>query len=323
MRVGESLKMSDYGVWVEKYRPKTIDECVLESGIKKTLKSFIEKGEFPSLLLSGSAGIGKTTVARALCNELGMEWTIINSSDQRGIDVLRSQISSFASSVSLTSNSSLKAVILDEFDHSSQLLQTAMRGAVEEYAKVCRFIFTCNYPQKIIEPLHSRCSVITLDNFGNEIMQVKAGIMRRIMEILTAEKVEFDPACIAKIVECYFPDFRRMLNELQRIASVGNKIDVETLHFSDDNVTIKELVEILKDKDFRKMRQWCGTYSNIEPHVLFRKIYDMLLDEGFLVKENIPQAVLLIAEYQYRSVSVVDQEINNAAFLTELMTLLQ
>lgn len=315
--------MSDYGVWVEKYRPKTINECILEGGIKKTLKSFIEKGEFPSLLLSGSAGIGKTTVARALCNELGMEWTIINSSDQRGIDVLRSQISSFASSVSLTSKSSLKAVVLDEFDHSSQLLQTAMRGAVEEYAKVCRFIFTCNYPQKIIEPLHSRCSVLVLDNFGNETMQVKAGIMRRIMEILTLEKVEFEPPCIAKIVERFFPDFRRMLNELQRIASAGNKIDDETLHFSDDNVTIKELVEILKDKDFRKMRQWCGTYSNIEPHILFRKIYDMLLDDGFLVKENIPQAVLLIAEYQYRSGSVVDQEINNAAFLTELMTLLQ
>lgn len=315
--------MSDYSVWVEKYRPQTIDECVLESGIKKTFKSFLEKGEFPNLLLSGSAGIGKTTVARALCNELGMEWTIINASDQRGIDVLRSQISGFASSVSLSSKNGMKCVVLDEFDMASQLLQTGMRAAVEEYAKVCRFIFTCNYPQKIIEPLHSRCSVIVLDNFGNETMQVKAGIMRRIMEILTLEKVEFEAPAIAKLVESFFPDFRRMLNELQRIASAGNKINDETLHFSDDNVTIKELVAILKDKDFRKMRQWCGTYSNIEPHVLFRKIYDILLDDGFLVKDNIPQAVLLIADYQYRSASVVDQEINNAAFLTELMTLIE
>lgn len=314
--------MKDYGVWVEKYRPQKIDECVLESGLKKTLKAFVEKGEFPSLLLCGSAGIGKTTVARALCNELGMDWTIINASDQRGIDVLRSQISGFASSVSLSSTNPLKCVILDEFDHASNLLQTAMRGAIEEYAKVCRFVFTCNYPQKIIAPLHSRCSVIPLDDFGKETQKVQAGIMGRIIEILQKENVKFDPTCIAKVVTKFFPDFRRMLNELQRVASVSNEITKETLHFSDENANIKELVGILKDKDFRKMRTWVGANSSLEPHFLFRKIYDMLLEEGFLGKENIPNAVLLIAEYQYRSVLVVDQEINTAAFLTELMSIM-
>ncbi len=314
--------MKDYGVWVEKYRPQKIDECVLESGLKKTLKAFVEKGEFPSLLLCGSAGIGKTTVARALCNELGMDWTIINASDQRGIDVLRSQISGFASSVSLSSTNPLKCVILDEFDHASNLLQTAMRGAIEEYAKVCRFVFTCNYPQKIIAPLHSRCSVIPLDDFGKETQKVQAGIMGRIIEILQKENVKFDPTCIAKVVTKFFPDFRRMLNELQRVASVSNEITKETLHFSDENANIKELVSILKDKDFRKMRTWVGANSSLEPHFLFRKIYDMLLEEGFLGKENIPNAVLLIAEYQYRSVLVVDQEINTAAFLTELMSIM-
>ena len=313
--------MKDYGVWVEKWRPRTIDECVLTTSTKKVFKSFVEKGDFPSLLLSGSAGIGKTTIARALCNELGLEWVIINASDQRGIDVLRSQISGFASAMAL--DGKLKAVILDEFDSSSNLLQTAMRAAIEEFAGTCRFIFTCNYPQRIIEPLHSRCAVIPLDDFGTEGDKMRAGIMKRILDILKAEGVVFDPACIAKLVSKYFPDFRRMLNELQRIASANGRVDAETLRFTDDNLVIRDLVKILKDADFRAMRQWVGANSvNYEPHVLFRKIYDLLLEDGFMTKENIPQAVLLIAEYQYRSVTVVDQEINTAAFLTELMALM-
>ena len=316
------MEAKDYGVWVEKYRPQTIDDCVLTKGIKSAFKSFVEKGEFPSLLLCGSAGIGKTTVARALCQDLGMDWTIINSSDARGIDVLRSQISGFASTVSFSSTNPLKAVLLDEFDNSTGNLQTAMRGAIEEYAGTCRFILTANYPQKIISPLHSRCTVIRLDDFGNEVESIKVGIMKRILEILKCENVEFDPACVAKLVEKFFPDFRRMLNELQRIASISGKIDKETMHFSDDNLVIKDLIAVLKDKDFRGMRQWVGANSNMEPHVLFRKIYDILLEDGFLPKENIPNAVLIIAEYQYRAVQVVDQEINTAAFLTEIMSLM-
>lgn len=316
------MENNDYGVWTEKYRPRKIADCVLTDDVKNTFTAFIEKGEFPSLLLCGSAGIGKTTVAKALCDELKMDWTIINASDQRGIDVLRSQITSFASSVSLTSSHRLKCVILDEFDAASNLLQTAMRNAIEGFAGTCRFIFTCNYPNRIIEPLHSRCSVIHLDNFNNDTDKIKIGIMKRIITILKNENVEFEPQSIAKLVEKYFPDFRRMLNELQRIASASNKIDAETLHFSDENVTISELIGILKDKDFRKMRQWVGSHSSMDSHVLFRKIYDRLLDDNFLPKESIPQAVLLIAEYQYRAVQVADQEINVAAFLTELMSIL-
>lgn len=311
-------------IWVEKYRPRKIEDCILESGIKKSLQSFVDSGGFPNLLLCGSAGIGKTTVARALCNELGMDYTLINASDQRGIDVLRSQISGFASAISLSSDNQLKCVILDEADSSSNLLQTALRSAIEGFHNTCRFIFTCNFPNRIIEPLHSRCSVIALDDFGKEGDLMRAGIMKRILQILKAEGVEYDPACIAKLVEKFFPDFRRMLNELQRIASASGRVDKETMHFTDDNLVIKDLVTILKDADFRAMRQWVGSNAvSYEPHVLFRKIYDILLEDGFISnKENIPQVVLLIAEYQYRSVSVVDQEINTAAFLTELMTLM-
>lgn len=309
--------------WVERYRPKKVEECVLTTAQKNLFKSFVEKGDFPNLLLCGSAGIGKTTVARALCNDLGMDFTLINCSNERGIDVLRSQISAFASSVSLSSENPLKCCLLDEFDFSSNLLQTAMRAAIEEFAGTCRFVFTCNYANRILAPLHSRCSVITLDDFGKEVDKVKAGIMGRILTILKAEGVSYEPACIAKLVEKYFPDFRRMLNELQRTASASGRIDKETLQFSDENLAIVELVKILKDADFRAMRQWVGSNAiAYEPHVLFRKIYDILLDDGFMNRENIPQAVLLIAEYQYRSVTVVDQEINTAAFLTELMTLM-
>lgn len=309
-------------IWVEKYRPKSVSECILRSGIKNAFLSFVEKGEFPHLLLAGSAGIGKTTIAQALCNDLKLEMCKINASNDRGIDTLRTQIMGFASTVSLMGDGKVKVVLLDEADAASPLLQQALRSSMEELSKNCRFIFTCNYPQKIISPLHSRCTVIRLDEFGDETEKIKVGIMKRILGILKSENVEFDPACVAQLVEKFFPDFRRMLNELQRIASVSGKIDKETLQFSDENVAIKDLVALLKDKDFRGMRQWVGANSNMEPHVLFRKIYDILLDGGFLPKENIPNAVLIIAEYQYRAVQVVDQEINNAAFLTEIMSLM-
>jgi DNA polymerase III delta prime subunit len=302
-------------LWVEKYRPQTIEECVLPMSLKSTFSDMVAKGEPQNLLLSGTAGIGKTTVAKALCNEMECDWIIINCSEEGNIDTLRTKIRHFASTVSLDGDRK-KVVILDEFDYSNaNSIQPALRGAIEEFANNCRFILTCNYKSRIIEPIHSRCTCIDFIIPSGEKPAIAAKMMERCSFILNQESVKFDKKVLGLLIMKHFPDMRRVLNELQRY-SVSGSIDVGILS-SVAEIEIKNLMTALRNKDFATVRRWAALNAEGSPQEIYRKIYDALSDH--LENQSIPEAILVIAEAQYRSAFVADQEINLVACLVQLM----
>ena len=303
-------------LWVEKYRPRTIEECILPEDTKQVFQGFLEQGEIPNLLLSGSAGVGKNTIAKALCEELGADSYVINGSDEgRFLDTVRNQAKTFASTVSLTSSSKHKVIIVDEADNTTPDVQLLLRAAIEEFQKNCRFIFTCNYKNKIIDPLHSRCSVVDFNVRGRDKQKLASEFFNKVKVILEMEMVKYEPKVIAEVVTKYFPDFRRTLNELQRYSACGI-IDAGILT-SGAEFSIEKLVGYLKVKEFTNMKKWVSQNLDNEPQVIMRKVYDNLYQ--YLNPASIPEAVLIISEYQYKSSFVVDQEINMVAFMTELM----
>lgn len=299
-------------LWTEKYRPKTIDECILPGSTKKVFEDFVKSGEIPNMLLCGTAGTGKTTVARALCNELECDYILINGSEESGIDVLRTKIKNFASTMSFENKP--KVVILDEADYlNPNSTQPALRAFIEEFSKNCRFIFTCNFKNRIIEPLHSRTTVIDfrLTNADKPTMAVQ--FHKRMKHILDSQNVTYSDKVLAELLKKHFPDYRRVVNELQRY-SVGGVID-EGILSNLAELNTKGLIDSLKDKDFKKMRQWVANNVDSDPQGIYRKIYDALIDK---VKQ-VPHLVLLIADYQYKAAFVADQEINLTACLTDIM----
>lgn len=306
--------MQEY-LWVEKYRPQTIDECILPKNLKETFKQFIQTGELPNFLFCGTAGVGKTTVAKALCNEIGAEYLLINGSEESGIDVLRTKIKSFASTVSLTD--SKKVIILDEADYlNPNSTQPALRAFIEEFSNNCRFIFTCNYKNRIIEPLHSRCAVIDFKIENAEKQEIAAAFFKRTMGILKTENIEADQKVVAELVTKHFPDWRRVLNELQRY-SVSGKIDSGILvNMTEDS--FKDLLKNMKDKNFTEVRKWVAKNGDSETINIFRQLYDTASVN--LEPASIPQLVLILADYQYKAAFVVDHELNLMAALTEVMS---
>jgi DNA polymerase III delta prime subunit len=308
--------MTSEFLFVEKYRPQVIDDCILPDDTKKTFKEFVEKGEIPNLLLAGPPGIGKTTIAKALCNELGADFYVINGSDEgRFLDTVRNQAKNFASTVSLTGGSKHKVIIIDEADNTGNDVQLLLRANIESFYNNCRFIFTCNYKNKIIEPLHSRCAVIDFTIKGKQKAQLAANFFQRLQVILNTEKIEYDPKVLVELISKHFPDFRRVLNECQRY-STGGKIDSGILAtFSD--ISVNDLIKNLKAKNFTEVRKWVVSNLDNDSSLILRRVYDALYDA--LVPNSIPAAVLIIAKYQYQIAFVADQEINLLAALTEIM----
>jgi DNA polymerase III delta prime subunit len=299
-------------LWVEKYRPRTLADCILPADQKKIFQEMLSKGEIQNMLLCGGAGMGKTTIARALCEELVTDYIIINGSEESGIDVLRTKIKQFASTVSFSGKP--KVVILDEADYlNPNSTQPALRAFMEEFSSNCRFIFTCNFKNRIIPPLHSRTAVVEFKLPKSEKPRIAAAFFKRVLEILKHENVKADDKVIAKVIEKHFPDYRRILNELQRYSSSGN-ID-EGILVNMGEINMQELTAALKDKDWKKMRTWVVNNIDNDPQTLFRKFYDTLSDSVV----QVPQLVLLLADYQYKSAFCADQEINLVACLTEIM----
>ena len=308
--------MNDEFLWVEKYRPKKIEDCILPESTKKTFLDFLEKGEVPNLLLAGPAGCGKTTVAKALCNELGADVYVINGSDEgRFLDTVRNNAKNFASTVSLSSSAKHKVIIIDEADNTTPDVQLLLRSSIEEFSRNCRFIFTCNYKNKIIEPLHSRCAVVEFSVNAKHKPQLQAEFFKRLNGILDTERIQSDTKVLVELINKHFPDWRRILNECQRY-SAGGKIDSGILaHFSD--VKINDLIKHLKEKNFTEVRQWVVSNLDNDPGTILRRVYDSLYDS--VDPPSIPAAVLIIAKYQYQIAFVADQEINLLAALTEIM----
>ena len=300
-------------LWVEKYRPQKVEDCILPDAIKSTFMDYVARKEIPNLLLSGTAGVGKTTIAKALCQEVGCDWLLINGSDESGIDVLRTKIKNYASSVSLMGGR--KVVIIDEADYlNPNSTQPALRGAIEEFSSNCSFIFTCNFKNRIIDPIHSRCSVIDFKINGNK-AKMAASFMKRVEWILEQEKVTYDKDVVAAVIMKHFPDNRRVLNELQRY-SVSGSIDKGILSNIAD-VELGSLITALKSKDFASTRKWVTSNLDNDPVKIYRKLYDGLYE---LLKPNsVPQLVLILAKYQYQAAFVADHEINMVACLTEIM----
>lgn len=307
--------MNDF-LWVEKYRPQKVEDCILPESVKETFRGFLEQGEIPNLLLSGTAGVGKTTIAKALCKELGADCYVINGSDEgRFLDTVRNQAKTFASTLSLTSTAKHKVLIIDEADNTTPDVQLLLRASIEEFQKNCRFIFTCNFKNKIIEPLHSRTTVIDFNVRGTTKQQLAASFFKRCQDILEREEVTYDNRVVAEVIQKYFPDFRRTLNELQRYSSTGG-IDTGILATLGD-ANLDSLAGYLKAKNFTEVKKWVVQNLDSDPTQIMRKVYDNLYE--ILDKPSIAAAVLIIAEYQYKSAFVADQEINLLACLTQLM----
>ena len=306
--------MKNY-LWVEKYRPDSIEKCILPAQLKNTFQQFVDDEHIPNLLLSGGPGVGKTTVAKAMLQQIDATYMMINGSEESGLDVLRNKIKTFASTVSFDTNR--KFVILDEADYlNPQSTQPALRGFIEEFHKTCGFILTCNFKNRIIEPLHSRCSVVEFRIPNEEKPKLAAQFFKRITEILEEENVKFNPKAVAGIIEKFFPDWRRCLNELQRYSASG-EIDAGILvNISDEN--LKEMSSFLKEKEFGNLRKWVANNLDNDPTRIYRKIYDTLYDR--LEPASVPQLVLIIADYQYKSAFVADKEINLLACMTEIMS---
>ena len=302
-------------LWTEKYRPQTIDECILPNHIKKTFKDYIAQGELPTFLLTGTAGVGKTTVAKALCAEVGADYIFINGSDEgRSIDVLRTRVRDFASTVSLSD--SPKMIIIDEADYmNAQSIQPALRAFIEEFSANCRFIFTCNYVNRIIEPLRSRCAVVDFKIDNKDKAELAGLFYKRVVQVLKNENIEFEPKVVAELITKHFPDYRRVLNELQRYASSG-KIDSGILVNMTEQ-SFKELINFMKDKNFTEVRKWVGKNSDTDSTALFRNMYDAA--SNVMQPASIPELVLILAGYQYKAAFVADHEINTIACLTEIM----
>ena len=306
--------MNDDFLWVEKYRPRTIEDTILPESLKKVFQKIVESGEVPNMLFSGTAGLGKTTVAKALCNELGLDYILINGSEEGNIDTLRTKIKQFASSVSLSGG--YKVVILDEADYlNAQSFQPALRGFIEEFSNNCRFILTCNFKNRIIEPLHSRCSVYEFNTDRKGLAQLSAQMMKRLKDILEKENVEYEEKTLAQVIMKYGPDWRRVLNECQRYA-ISGKIDAGILVNLSDT-SFQNLFEYLKGKDFKKMRQWVVNNIDTDASAIFRGIYDRMYDK--IKPQSIPQLVLILADYQYKNAFVADHELNVVACMTEVM----
>ena len=303
-------------LWVEKYRPHKIDECILPDGSKKSFQGFLTQGEIPNLLLSGPAGVGKTTVARALCDEIGASYLLINGSDEgRSIDTIRTRVKQFATSVSLTSSAAHKVVILDEADNMTYDVQMILRAAIEEYHINCRFIFTCNFINKLIDPIKSRCTVVDFTIKPSHKEKLQEQFFYRIRDILTKESIKYDDKIIAKLIKRYYPDWRRLLNEAQRFSSSG-EIDSGILVDIAD-INIDDLIRAMKDRNYSTVKSWVTQNMDHDPYMVMRKIYDVLYQHAS--NASVPNCVLIIAKYQYQIQFVADQEINTLACLTEIM----
>ena len=308
--------MSKEFLWVEKYRPSKVEDCILPESIKEVFQGFVNQGEIPNLLLAGTAGVGKTTVAKALWDEIGASYIVINGSDEgRFLDTVRNRVRQFATTVSLTSGASHKVVIIDEADNTTNDVQLSLRTAVEEFHGNCRFIFTCNFPNKIIEPLHSRCTVIDFRVKNGSKMELQGAFFMRLKQILKENKVEHDDKVLVKLIQRFYPDWRRLINECQRYASTG-KIDAAILS-EIAHVSIDQLMYSLKNREFTNVKKWVVNNIDGDPNIIFRKIYDGLYET--IKAASIPEAVLILAKYQYQIAFVADQEINMLACLTEIM----